>query len=420
MWRRGRTWYLKRELPGLGRVYKSLGTTRVAVAREREELLLKLAERGHLDIVRAWLDDALQLPALVEAHAAGRLHELAQRLRAPDVLLADAITHCLEAKAADVRPFTLDRYRASLAHILRFVGEKTTVRAALTTDQVQALKGARRRSGAAEETVNKDLIAVSVLASYCRRKGWLAERPVIERFPTRIRIRYLEPHELEVYLAAVRPRLRPLFELLVGTGMRLGEVLALRVCDLRFGAGETRALVEDAKSTAGVRAVFVPPWVTASVQEHIRTEGLRGADRLFPIDRWQAQDEHYRARRLAGIVGYTLHDHRHTAAVYLARAGMPLPQLAQQLGHATIAMTMRYARFHAEYADVGRYFDRVAHALGRESAPARVQSRVQSTGPGDAGGRSRAGTRGGTTDSKTGPAGLEPATPGFGDRCSTS
>jgi integrase len=85
---------------------------------------------------------------------------------------------------------------------------------------MQALKGARRRSGAAEETVNK----------------------------------------------AVRPQLRPLFELLVGTGMRLGEVLALRVCDLRFGTGETRALVEDAKSAAGVRAVFVRPWVTTSLQ----------------------------------------------------------------------------------------------------------------------------------------------------------
>ncbi len=420
MWRRGRTWYLKRELPGIGRIYKSLGTTRVALAREREELLLRLAERGYLELVRAWIGDRLRLPQLIEAHATGRLHELIARLRSPDVPLADAIGQCLRAKASDVRPFTLDRYRASLAHYLRFVGEKATVRSALTTDQVQALKGARRASGAAEETVNKDLIAVSVLASYCRRRGWLAERPVIERFPTRIRIRYLEPDELEVYLAAVRPRLRPLFELLVGTGMRLGEVLALRVCDLRFGAGETRALIEDAKSPAGVRAVFVPPWVTTSLQEHIHAQGLRGADRLFPVDRWQAQDEHYRARRLAGVVGYTLHDHRHTAAVYLARAGMPLPQLAQQLGHATIAMTMRYARFHADYADVGRYFDRVAQALGRQSASARVQSRVQSTGPGDAGDARRSATRGGTSDWTTGPAGIEPATPGFGDRCSTN
>ncbi len=114
-------------------------------------------------------------------------------------------------------------------------------------------------------------------------------------------------------------------------------------------------------------------------------------------------------------MGYTLHDHRHTAAVYLARAGMPLPQLAQQLGHATIAMTMRYARFHADYADVGRYFDRVAHALGRESAPARVQSSMQSGRADDTSGPSRPATDGGTVDWTTGPAGIEPATPGFGD-----
>src|SRR5438132_122392 len=115
------------DVPGIGRVYKSLGTTRVAVAREREELLLGLAERGYLELVRAWLEDRMRLPALLEAHATGRLHELSARLRSPDVSLADAIAQCLRAKAADVRPFTLDRYRASLAHFLRFAGERATV-----------------------------------------------------------------------------------------------------------------------------------------------------------------------------------------------------------------------------------------------------------------------------------------------------
>ena len=79
-----------------------------------------------------------------------------------------------------------------------------------------------------------------------------------------------------------------------------------------------------------------------------------------------------------------------------------------------------YARLHADYADVGRYFDRVARAPGRESAPARVQSRVQSGRADDTSSTRRPATRGGTTDWTTGPAGIEPATPGFGDRCSTN
>jgi len=365
MWRRGRTWYLKRELPGLGRVYRSLGTVRATEARRREELLLRLAEQGRLELVRAWLDGRISLAELLEAHGSGGLHEVTRRLREPDPPLPEATSKCLEAKAADVDPFTLDGYRGSLTHFVRFVGAGATVRGALTTDQVQAFKGARRRAGAAEATVNNNLIAVSLLVTYCRRKGWLSERPVIERFPTRIRIRYLEPQELALYLAAIRPEPRPLMELLVGSGLRLGEALALRVADLRFGTGEARALIDDAKSPAGVRAVFLAPWVAASLQVHIRAHGLAARDPLFRLNGWQAWDEHRRACRLAGIVCYTLHDHRHTAAVHLARAGMPLHLLAQQLGHATIAMTMRYARFHAEYADVGRYFERAGAALGR-------------------------------------------------------
>ncbi len=43
---------------------------------------------------------------------------------------------------------------------------------------------------------------------------------------------------------------------------------------------------------------------------------------------------------------------------------MPLHLLQGQLGHKNIAMTMRYAQFHPDYADVADYFDRVAKTFG--------------------------------------------------------
>ena len=67
---------------------------------------------------------------------------------------------------------------------------------------------------------------------------------------------------------------------------------------------------------------------------------------------------------MAGIHGYTIHGHRHTAAVHLARAGLPLNLLMRQLGHSTIKMTMRYAAFHPAYSDMEEYFDRVGETLG--------------------------------------------------------
>ena len=39
-------------------------------------------------------------------------------------------------------------------------------------------------------------------------------------------------------------------------------------------------------------------------------------------------------------------------------------QLAEQLCHTTIQMTMGYAKFHPAYADVGPYFRQVAETLG--------------------------------------------------------
>jgi hypothetical protein len=47
---------------------------------------------------------------------------------------------------------------------------------------------------------------------------------------------------------------------------------------------------------------------------------------------------------------------------------MPLNLLQQQLGHARIDMTMRYARFHPEYSDVGGYFDKAGEQLGLTGA----------------------------------------------------
>ena len=85
---------------------------------------------------------------------------------------------------------------------------------------------------------------------------------------------------------------------------------------------------------------------------------------MFTFPRRSTQAEHNRACKLVGIYGYTLHDHRHTAAVHLARAGMPLNLIQQQLGHATIALTMRYAKFNPSYSDVEAYFDRVAERFG--------------------------------------------------------
>jgi integrase len=125
-----------------------------------------------------------------------------------------------------------------------------------------------------------------------------------------------------------------------------------------------RMSVRDSKTETGVRSVFVPPWAGEAVSKHIEDHGLSVTDLLFTHQRRTVQAEHNRACDLVGIPEYTIHDHRHTAAVTLARAGMPLHILQRQLGHKHVEMTMKYAAFHPEYSDVTPHFNKMGRMLG--------------------------------------------------------
>jgi integrase len=362
--RSNRVYYTKRSFPPIGLVYKSLGTKNKTRATALEQYLISLHKQGYVHLIRAFADGKVSIGEIAEHYESSRIHQLVGQLKRPAVPLSEGVEAALRAKAADVKPNTLSRYEAAAQHFLTFAGEKTPVHAALTTDLVQEFKATRVAEGAAQETVNNDLQGVSVVVTYALRQGWIDERPQVKRFKTKVRIKYLEADRINLYMASLRAPFRPLFQLLIGTGMRLGEGESLRVCDLMFGSDGTRALVADSKTAAGIRHVFVPEWVGEALRRHVEEAGLSGTDLLFQIPRRTIQKEHKRACRIAGIPEYTIHDHRHTAAVHLAKAGMPLNLLQQQLGHTRIDMTMRYAHFHPDYSDVRTYFERVESSLG--------------------------------------------------------
>lgn len=360
--------YIKPKVPGVGQVYRTLGTDRKGLARRREDMLLALARQGHQSVIRAWLEGDIDLAEVQESFERGKVHEIAEDLRRGTPTVAEAARAALRYKAPDVQDSTLDRYRTGLDHFLDFVGPDTEVADVLPDETIQRFKGHRLDEGLAEQTVNNDLGAVSILVTYAyEKKDWIPERPEIKRFKYKARIRWLDRGQFAAYMAALRPPFRVQQQLLLGTGMRLGESEALRVCDLRFNDTDNRAMIEDAKTDTGVRTVFVPAWVAGAVTEHIQSHGLRGTDHLFTIDRRTVQAEHNRACEIAGIAEYTIHDHRHSAAVHLARAGIPLNLLQQQLGHKHIDMTMKYSRFHPDYSDVAAYFERVGERLGLRS-----------------------------------------------------
>lgn len=354
--------YIKRRLPGIGPVEKSLRTQRAGRANQLERMVLNLCERGRLDLVRAWLDDDLRIGRLADAYESGRLAELTRDLQRSDESLEAAVDSVLEAKRADVAESTYNRYRASLDHFQRLT-DADSVREVLTTENVRTFKAARWEEDAAKETINNDLAAVSVLATHAVEQGWIDDRPEIRKYESSVRISYLDADAIPAYMAELRRPFRPLMQFLIGTGVRLGEAESLRVSDLRLGGDEAHAALK-AEKTNEDRTAFIPTWAVDALQDHIEAHDRDGADRVFQIPRRTVQKEHDTARKRIGRPDYTIHDHRHTAAVQLAKSGLPLNLLQKQLGHSDISQTMRYAEFHPSYGDVAPFFERMGERLG--------------------------------------------------------
>ncbi len=158
--------------------------------------------------------------------------------------------------------------------------------------------------------------------------------------------------ELRRFLRAVRDSRRDtaLLLLLIGSGMRASELVALSVGDVDWEAGTL--LIRNGKGGKS-RRVAPGQRVLDALRRYLSAERIRRGW-LFP----GLNDGHLRSDSLyhlverlgerAGIHGANVHRFRHTFAhEFLEASGGDVGDLQQLLGHSTIAMSLRYGRFFA-------------------------------------------------------------------------
>lgn len=227
-----------------------------------------------------------------------------------------------------------------------------------------------RAAGRSPKTIRNHLIFLHGLFAFAVKRGWAPSNAVAEAERPRPAgtdpdIHYIDLEELEALLNEVPEDVlgavdRPLYLTAAMTGLRQGELIALRWKDVDWKAGlirvrrnYTRGRFGTPKSKRSSRAVQMPERVARELKRHFKRSDYTGADDLVfchpemgnPYDASRMRKRFDAAIKVAGIRSIRFHDLRHTFGTRMAAAGAPLRNIQEWMGHRDYKTTEIYADY---------------------------------------------------------------------------
>ncbi len=158
------------------------------------------------------------------------------------------------------------------------------------------------------------------------------------------------------YIAAAPPAYRAMAELLISTGLRVGEAVALEWTDvdaeaLTIRVSRSRKLDGSVGGTKTdqARIVHIDPGLAATLEHHRRATNPLNVLVFATSQGTPPSPSNIRRRwhtptlKAAGLPHVRLHDLRHTAATLAVVAGESILFVQAQLGHTSVRTTQRYA-----------------------------------------------------------------------------
>lgn len=256
-----------------------------------------------------------------------------------------------------VKPATVSGWRHALDKwVLPTLGDKPV--AEVSNAALKLLIDTMAAGGLAAKTiVSYSLVVKMVVASVVNAEGdqiyprkWnhdFCGMPIVEKDkqprPTVTRA------EVEQILTKALPRYAPFFALLAGSGLRIGEALALKRCDfspdcrtLKVTRSIWHGMEQEPKTPAAVREIDIPEELATLLCEYVTDKNgylFATRDGLRPL----GQRNVLRALHDAGVsVGF--HAFRRFRTETIRRAGTPQDIERLWLGHASASVTDLYAR----------------------------------------------------------------------------
>ncbi|MBU1986909.1 MAG: tyrosine-type recombinase/integrase [Proteobacteria bacterium] len=195
--------------------------------------------------------------------------------------------------------------------------------------------------------------------------------------------RAIPVEDIEAILSIIdNVRDRALIQLLLRTGMRIGELLNVKVADIILP--EKKILIYLGEKNFRGRVAYFNDDAGRALQEWLK---IRNCQKEYLFYSPSRENLSYAAARKimnkrleqAGVSnkGYSLHSLRHTFATDMLNAGLHLEVLQQLLGHQSIDITLRYARM-SDTTKKSAYFKAMATIeQGEQYESYRVNSQLQ-------------------------------------------
>lgn len=232
----------------------------------------------------------------------------------------------------------------------------------ISESDIKGFIESRRRYGARDSTINRELATLSHLLRSAARWKWIGRDkiPTIDRLREGAgRIIALSPAQCEGLLAAALEDQDGdlwLFVLIcLQTSMRHGEARRLRW--EHYDAHRRRFYIPEAK--AGEREQPVPVELAGVLKEVSEARNVssgylfKGGPGSKTGYRHTFRKAFARAAEKSGLDPATVTPHvmRHTAITRLVKAGVDLPTVQRVSGHKTISMVLRYAHVDGVHVD---------------------------------------------------------------------
>jgi integrase len=227
---------------------------------------------------------------------------------------------------------------------MTFFGADRTLDSIGVSDVDEYVKHLRKK-GNSPGTINRKLASLSAMFTDAEERGGCIKKPRLIRQPEPThRVRYLTVEEEQLLAGLMiqwnQPAVLEAITVLLDTGMRVGELLALQVKDI-----DLRENIISIWQNKGDLPRSVP--MTQRVREIVsgRCAASRGLV-FYNLTRETLRYYWDRARSAMGLDDddqFVPHALRHTCATRLVQSGVSLYVVQKILGHSSIQVTERYA-----------------------------------------------------------------------------